>query len=102
MNKLMEQLRLEDIEDELQRELVETVGMENYKKIVASFGGILLYIPKADSVTRAARDRQLKSEFNGYNHSDLARKYNLSETQVRNICGVGWLNGQTSIFKNTV
>ena len=56
------------------------------------------YLPKPESVLRPVRDAHIKAEFNGYNHPELARKYNVTERWVRQLCGDGKLEGQLEFF----
>ena len=46
------------------------------------WGGQIIYFPKGLSLDALSRDMQLYAEFNGTNHADLARKYDLSLQQV--------------------
>ncbi|WP_238456596.1 Mor transcription activator family protein [Desulfotruncus arcticus] len=69
------------------RELAEIIGIENFIKLAKILGGKTIYIPKADTFLRPARDINIKKEFNGYNHAELAKKYNLSERWIVEICG---------------
>ena len=48
-------------------------------------GGLSIYIAKADSVIRSARDEKIRRDFNGYNFKFLVNKYNLSERTIRSI-----------------
>jgi len=82
------------------RDIADTIGVANFIKLAEFVGGSTIYIPKADSFLRPARDLNIKKEFNGYNHSDLAKKYNLSERWIREICGEGHLEGQITLFGN--
>ncbi|WP_032122029.1 Mor transcription activator family protein [Clostridium amazonitimonense] len=82
------------------RDIADTIGVVNFIKLAEFVGGSTIYIPKADSFLRPARDLNIKKEFNGYNHSDLAKKYNLSERWIREICGEGHLEGQITLFGN--
>ena len=43
-----------------------------------------MYIPKEASLTRPIRNRIIRDKFNG-DYKALARKYNITEAQVRNI-----------------
>ena len=49
------------------------------------YGGLSIYIAKADSVIRSARDEKIRRDFNGYNFKFLVNKYNLSERTIRSI-----------------
>lgn len=53
----------------------------SWEKIHKKYGGISIYVPK---VSPNARE-QIVLEFNGYNYSFLAHKYNLSENTIRGI-----------------
>ena len=77
----MDSIEIEKLNGE-QREIAECVGIDGYKKLVRHFGGTSVYIQKADKSTR---DKEIKELFNGYNYKTLARKFNLSESQVRRI-----------------
>ena len=68
-----------------QRELAETVGLEAYRKLVANYGGMCIYIYKSETVLRELRNAEICNEFNGFNYRELAKKYNLSEKTVREI-----------------
>lgn len=45
-------------------------------------GGQMCYIPKGDQMDLAERDRTMWREFNGSNHTELARKYGLTKKAV--------------------
>ena len=76
-----------DMISEPHRELAEIMGVNNFVKFVEILGGRTIYIPKIESLLRPARDINIKSEFNGGNYAELAKKYNLSERRVTEICG---------------
>lgn len=76
-----------DMIPEQYRDLAEIIGIVNFINLAKILGGKTVYIPKADSFLRPARDINIKKEFNGYNQAALARKYNLSERWVAEICG---------------
>ena len=68
-----------------QMELAETVGLEAYKKLVANYGGMCVYIYKPETILRELRNTEICNEFNGVNYRELAQKYHLSEKTVREI-----------------
>lgn len=68
-----------------QRELADLLGMDMFLKLVQQCGGTNLYIPKADTIGRTARNAMIQAEFTGYNIKALACKYKLSEVQIRSI-----------------
>lgn len=86
------------IPEGIYREIADGIGIDNFIKLTGLVGGTTFYIPKTESFLRPVRDLRIKAEFNGYNHSELAKKYNLSERWIRAICGEGHLEGQISLF----
>ncbi len=95
---LINELTPEMIPDGIYREIAEEIGIKNFVKLSELIGGTTFYIPKSDTFLRPVRDLKIKEEFNGYNHADLGKKYNLSERWIRNICGEGHVKGQCSLF----
>ena len=92
------ELTLDMMPDGMYREIAEEIGVLNFLKIARLVGGTTFYIPKAESLMRPVRDMHIKRDFNGYNHKDLASKYDVTERWVRQICGDGSLEGQRTIF----
>ena len=80
------EIKIEDLA-ESQREIAELIGLDNYIKMSKRFGGINnLYIQKYSEIFKEARNREIKSKYNGYNIRWLAKTYNLSEQSVYSIC----------------
>lgn len=78
-------LKLEELRNE-QRQIAEAIGIPAYLKLSAAFGGTNIYIAKADEIiNRKQRDARIRKEFTGYNYTQLALKYGLTEAWVRNI-----------------
>lgn len=77
-------IRIEDIPEE-HRDLVDVLGMDSFLKLVEFCSGQALYVPKLESLQRGARDRLIRSMFNGGNYRQLAIQFRLSERQVRKI-----------------
>ncbi|EGK12359.1 Mor transcription activator family protein [Kingella kingae] len=50
-----------------------------------NWGGQLIYFPKNQGGKLDERDKQIYAEFNGKNHQELARKYNLAVQQIYKI-----------------
>lgn len=65
--------------------IAEVFGIEHVLRLCEKFGGMRLYVPKIDFVLRDFRDNQICKEFNGSNHRELAKKYNKSESWIREI-----------------
>lgn len=77
-------IRASDLNEE-QLQLAELIGLDNFKKLVLTFGGLNLYIPKKDSFNRAARNEEIRQKFTGANFKELAAEYDLTEVQIRSI-----------------
>lgn len=80
------------------QQIAEIVGIENALKLADHLGGLYFYYPQLDSLLRAKRDERIQKEFTGNNHRELARKYNLSESWIRNIVQRKPALEQTEIF----
>lgn len=80
----LEKVRLEDLNQE-QQEVAELIGLDSYKKLMAEYGGMSIYIPKDDRLERMERNDKIRSEFDGYNFRELAMKYGLTEVSIRSI-----------------
>ena len=65
--------------------VAEIIGMENALRLAQHIGGGRIYYPKIESLLRDKRDERIRAEFTGCNHRELARKYALTETWVREI-----------------
>ena len=88
---------INDIENKEQKAIADTIGIEAYISLVKNYGGTSIYILKEDSLIRGIRDSKIKSEFNGYNYSYLAKKYKLTDRTIRDIIGnSNRLEGQIS------
>ena len=49
------------------------------------YAGSTFTVRMPDKITIPLRNKRIRSEFNGYNWGELARKYNLHEKTIRNI-----------------
>ncbi|NLR73546.1 Mor transcription activator family protein [Leeia aquatica] len=56
----------------------EQLGREIADRMAAHWGGQNIYFPMGLSYKLSLRDRQIYDDFNGVNHSELARKYSVS------------------------
>ncbi|MEG1752737.1 MAG: Mor transcription activator family protein [Christensenella sp.] len=86
MNReLLAMLTLDDLKGET-RELAEVIGLEAFKLILERYGGTgRLYIPQPDMVIIPIRDLLIQREYNGFNIYELAKKWELSDTYIRQI-----------------
>ena len=70
----------EDITNATMLDLAELLGTENMLTLVESYSGMIIYIPKLDSLLRNIRDRRIRQEYDGTNTRALALKYDVSES----------------------
>ena len=75
---------IKDLEGDMV-DVAETLGLSVAKQLIRIFGGESIYFPKAESVIRASRDRQIYKDFNGFNLRQLSCQYNLTTRQIRTI-----------------
>lgn len=99
MDRLSEELTLEMFQEGPYKQIAEAIGPENFYRLAEVVGGSTVYVPKPESLTRPVRDAHIKAEFNGYNHSELARQYGVTERWVRTLCGPGQTEGQIGLFE---
>lgn len=98
MDELSKELTIEMFQDGLWRGIAQAIGAENVYKLAKLTGGVTVYVPRAESVIRPVRDAHIKAEFNGFNHIELAEKYDVTERWVRALCGLGVTEGQIGFF----
>ena len=82
--QLVSELTIDDLDGE-QRALAECLGLDAYKRLLLVYAGSTFTVRMPDRVTANIRNKKIRSEFNGYNWGELARKYNLHEKTIRNI-----------------
>jgi Mor family transcriptional regulator len=63
---------------DLDKDKADQVGREIAERMASHWGGQNVYFPMGLSYKLSQRDRQIFEDFNGTNHSDLARKYGVS------------------------
>lgn len=105
MADLLELVTMDDLRGN-DRELAEVVGLEGFKGLVRTYGGSTrLYVPMADMVAIPVRDKMIRTEYNGDNIQELARRWNLSERHIQEIVKNEArelrrrpIDGQTSLF----
>lgn len=97
MDNYQNDLSLEMIPDGMYRKIAEAIGVEHLIALAEIVGGTTFYMPKTESFLRPLRDAAIKEEFNGFNHAELALKYNVTDRWVRQICGEGFIEGQITL-----
>ena len=61
------------------------IGADRFFRVIESFGGQTIYIPKADTLLRQARNREICKLYTGDNVKALSRQFRLSARQIRRI-----------------
>ena len=74
-------IRIDDLPPEY-REIAEHIGLGPAIALAQIRGGEGVYVPRLESLQRAARDRSIRSEFNGSNHRELARRHGVSVSWI--------------------
>lgn len=80
----LSQLTIDDLPGE-HRELAETIGLDAFRQLVRVYGGLTMYIPKADNFRRDLRNDEIREKFTGKNYRQLAQEYELSDVMIRQI-----------------
>lgn len=93
-------VRLEDLKSETMRELAEVIGFDATMRLVETYSGMVIYVPKMDSVLSAIRARLIREEFDGTNARKLAIRYNVSESWVNRVVNERGCYGQMDMFED--
>ncbi|MGL5711575.1 MAG: Mor transcription activator family protein [Paraclostridium sp.] len=86
-------LKISDLPPQFEN-IANRLGIEKAKWLFEEFGGTSVYFPTEKMIYKEARDREIVSEYNGFNHRELAAKYNMSESYIRAI-----INRQKKVLK---
>lgn len=81
---LLDLITLEDLDGD-QRQMADLIGLDAYKALVRAYGGTTIYVPKASTLTITDRNDRIREEYNGYNMAELAIKWDLSTSSIRDI-----------------
>lgn len=91
-------IRPDDLQNQTMQDLAELVGMDDMLRIVESYSGMVIYVPKLDSILKAVRDRHIREEYEGTNAKRLALRYDVSESWVNRIVNERQVHGQMDMF----
>lgn len=83
-NDVAMEIPIDNLSDELQT-VAEAIGMDTMLQLIKLLGGMRIYFPKYETILRTTRDNHIRKVFTGSNHRELAKKFNLSESQIRSI-----------------
>ena len=78
------ELKISDLPPQFENIAIE-LGIDKVKALFKEFGGTSVYFHTEKMIYKDARDREIVSEYNGFNHKELAAKYNMSESYIRAI-----------------
>lgn len=88
-NDFLKHVEISDIPDTY-HPIVSLIGLDNFLKLCSYSMGDELYFPMQETISRKARNRMIIQEYDGYNHADLAKKYNLTSKQIKNIINASY------------
>ena len=77
-------LKISDLPPQFEN-IANRLGIEKAKYLFEEFGGTSVYFPTEKMIYKEARDRSIIADYNGFNHKELAVKYNMSESYIRAI-----------------
>lgn len=77
-------ITIDDLKGDI-RHVAERFGLDVALALVREFNGQSLYVPKLDSIEKAARDRAIIKDLKIYNYRAVAKKHNLTVSHIRNI-----------------
>lgn len=80
---MLDYLTKDDLPESL-KDVAEVIGMESFKELIRLVGGSSIYIPNESSITKPVRNKMIREIFSG-DYKEIARKFGISEVQVRNI-----------------
>ena len=84
MNNAINMITMELL-DEHDREIVDIVGLDAFRRLVSTFGGSNIYIKKAETFLLPFRDELIRKEYNGRNSRELSQKFGISQRHVSHI-----------------
>ena len=65
------------------QEIAEDVGIDIVRYLIENWGGTVLYVPTLSKLASEMLRDKIRSEFDGSNERELARKYSLSRMKIR-------------------
>ncbi|HBL49648.1 MAG TPA: hypothetical protein DD738_15715 [Ruminiclostridium sp.] len=84
-NQYIASLKEEEVPEEYKL-LLQTVGLDAFKKLIILFGGVTLYINTPKTFVRTVRDKKVVDDYEkGLSYSEIAVKHNITDRWVREI-----------------
>lgn len=78
--------------------MAREIGIRNMLKLARFYAGTGMYFPKLDDTLTTLRNERIRAEFDGGNHKELARKYDLTERWIYEILKIEESADQTTLF----
>lgn len=67
------------------RDALARAAIEQVETLAYQLGGSQHYIPRGTLLLRRAENARIRHEFNGSNYGELAARYDLSESRIRQV-----------------
>lgn len=80
---MLNKLTIEEVPDSL-KDVATAIGIEPFKELIKLIGGMSIYIPNEKNITKSIRNKAIKENFKG-DYRQIAKQYNITEVQARNI-----------------
>lgn len=84
LKDLAAEMTIESLPESYQ-DLAQIIGIEATLQLSEYLGGTRFYFRKIDGLLMDKRDERIRKDFTGFNHGELARRYGLTETRIRDI-----------------
>lgn len=78
------ELKISDLPPQFES-LASQLGIEQTILLFKEFRGTCVYFPTEKMIFKEARNREIASNYNGFNIKELVLKYNMSESYIRSI-----------------
>lgn len=85
LRDLADQVALKLVEMGVDPEKATDIGFASAEHIREHWGGQPIYLPKGVQYEFSRRDLEVFEKFNGHNHAELAREYNLTVMRIYQI-----------------
>lgn len=82
--ELIKHIELSDIPEAYQP-IVSLVGLDAFLQLCNYARGDELYFPMRETILRKVRNRLIMQEYDGYNFTELSKKYSLTVKHIKNI-----------------
>lgn len=67
------------------QELIEIIGKKNVSKLMYFYSNTMIYISSIYKIVSESRNRKILDEYNGKNHRELGKKYDMSARTIKQI-----------------